>query len=223
MASVLKVAGIRYRVLGEEEACTGDPARRLGNEYLFETLARGNIETLDRYGVQHIVTMCPHCFNSLKNEYPQLGGHYEVQHYTQFVGRLVREGRIKPVVAVETTMAYHDSCYMGRHNGVFDEPREIAKAIPGLKLVEVADHSREQSFCCGAGGGRMWMEEEGQRVNHLRTDQLLATGADTVGVSCPFCLQMMDEGLSAKRATGTKAAKDVIELLAESLTPDSSG
>ena len=219
MASVLKVAGIRYRVLGEEEACTGDPARRLGNEYLFETLARGNIETLDRYGVQHIVTMCPHCFNSLKNEYPQLGGHYEVQHYTQFVGRLVREGRIKPVVAVEATMAYHDSCYMGRHNGVFDEPREIAEAIPGLELVEVADHSREQSFCCGAGGGRMWMEEEGQRVNHLRTDQLLATGADMIGVSCPFCLQMMDEGLSAKQATGTKAAKDIIELLAESLTP----
>ena len=217
MASVLKVAGVHFRVLGNEEACTGDPARRLGNEYLFETLARQNIETFERYGVQRIVTMCPHCFNTLLNEYPQFGGRYKVEHYTQFVGRLVRDGKLKPVQTVEATVAYHDSCYLGRHNDVFDEPREIAKAIPGLKLIEMEGHSREQSFCCGAGGGRMFMEEEGQRVNHLRTDQFLATGAETVGVSCPFCLQMMEEGISAKQPAEARTAKDIVELLAESV------
>ena len=226
MASVLKVAGVRYRVLGSEETCTGDPARRMGNEYLFQMQAEQNIETLTSYGVKKVLTLCPHCFNTMKNEYPQLGGNFEVVHYTEFVAQLVREGRIKPVGSVYTTLAYHDSCYLGRHNDIYDAPREIARAIPGLTLVEMPDGaSRERGFCCGAGGGHMWMEEEGTRVNHIRTDQFLETGADAVGVSCPFCMQMMEEGIDAKGAGDNKSAKDVLELLAESLgqAPDTGG
>ena len=218
MASVLKVARVKYRVLGNEEACTGDPARRLGNEYLYETLARRNIETLQRYGVRKVLTLCPHCFNTMRNEYPQFGGDFEVQHYTQYVAQLVADGRIKPLAPIERSVAYHDSCYLGRHNDVYEPPRAIARAIPGLQLVEMGEgRCRERGFCCGAGGGRMWMEEEGQRVNHIRTDHFLETQADTVGVSCPFCLQMMEEGISAKGASEEKSAKDLLELLAESL------
>jgi len=221
MASVLKVAGVKFRVLGSEETCTGDPARRMGNEYLFETLALQNIETLNNYGVTKILTLCPHCFNTMKNEYPQLGGNFEVVHYTDFVAQLIEQGKIKPVRSVYTTLAYHDSCYLGRHNDIYDAPREIAKSIPGLTLVEMGDgNSREQGLCCGAGGGQMFMEEEGTRINHIRTDQFLATGADAVGVSCPFCLQMMEEGITAKGAGHNKQAKDVLELLADSLAPE---
>jgi Fe-S oxidoreductase/nitrate reductase gamma subunit len=220
MASVLKVAGVKFRVLGSEETCTGDPARRMGNEYLFQMLAEQNIETLKSYEVKKVLTLCPHCFNTMKNEYPQLGGHFEVQHYTEFVAELIRDGKIKPVGSVYTTLAYHDSCYIGRHNDIYDAPREIAEAIPGLTLVEMPDGAnRERSFCCGAGGGQMWMEEEGTRVNHIRTDQFIETGADVVGVSCPFCLQMMEEGIGAKGVEDDRSAKDVLELLAESLEP----
>jgi Fe-S oxidoreductase/nitrate reductase gamma subunit len=224
MASVLKVAGIKFRVLAEEETCTGDPARRMGNEYLYTIMAQQNIETFNRYNVRKVVTLCPHCFNTLKNEYPQLGGSFEVQHYTEFVAELVRDGRLRPVRAIETTMAYHDSCYLGRHNGVYDPPREIANAIPGLELIEMGpDRSRNRGFCCGAGGGRMWMEEEGQRINHIRTDHFLDTGAETVGVSCPFCMQMMQEGIGAKGMEEKKNTRDLIEMLAESLEPEPEG
>jgi len=220
MASVLNAAKVRFRVLGSEETCTGDPARRMGNEYLFSLLARQNIETLNGYNVQKVLTLCPHCFNTMKNEYPQLGGKYEVLHYTEFVADLVKRGRIRPVAALNTTVAYHDSCYLGRHNGVYDPPREIANAIPGVQLVEMGSHHHERGFCCGAGGGRMWMEEQGKRVNHIRTEHFLDTKADVVGVSCPYCLQMMEEGIGAKGASERKSAKDLLELLDESLGPD---
>lgn len=221
MASVLKVAGVKFRVLAEEEICTGDPARRLGNEYLYSMMAQQNIETFNRYNVRKIVTLCPHCFNTIKNEYPQIGGSYEVQHYTEFVAELVRNGKLRPVRSIETSMAYHDSCYLGRHNDIYDPPREIANAIPGLELVEMgANRSRHRGFCCGAGGGRMWMEEEGERINHIRTDHFIDTGAETVGVSCPFCLQMMQEGIGAKGKDGEKEARDIVEILAESLVPE---
>ncbi len=223
MASVLKRSGVDFAVLGAEESCTGDPARRLGNEYLFQIMAEQNIETLTRYNVKKIVTICPHCFNSMKNEYPQFGGNYEVQHYTQFVAGLIEEGKIKPVGRVETVVAYHDSCYLGRHNGIYDEPRIIAGAIPGLELVEMAPRHRERAFCCGAGGGRMWMLEESPKVNHIRTDHFLDTGADTVGVSCPFCLQMMSEGISSKGVEDNKQARDLLEILDESLGPAANG
>ena len=219
MASVLKRAGVDFAVLGTEETCTGDPARRMGNEYLYQILAQQNIETLNRYEVKTIVTVCPHCFNTMKNEYPHLGGSYTVMHYSEFVSRLIQEGRIKPLVTVEASVAYHDSCYLGRQNGVYDPPREIARSIPGVELVEM-ERRRERGFCCGAGGGHMWMEESrGRRVNHVRTDQFLETKADIVGVSCPFCLQMFEEGIgsSANGEAGSKRVRDLLEILDESL------
>ena len=217
MASVLKRAGVDFAILGAEETCTGDPARRMGNEYLYQTLAKQNIETLARYRVKKIVTICPHCFNTMKNEYPHLGGEYEVQHYSELVAELIEAGRIKPLVTVESTLAYHDSCYLGRHNGVYDAPRRIAQAIPGVKLVEM-ERNRERGFCCGAGGAHIWMEENrGERVNHLRTDQFLETEADTVGVSCPFCMQMFVEGIESKGLKDKKQVKDLLEILEESI------
>ena len=220
MVKVLKAAKVDFAILGDEETCTGDPARRMGNEYLFQMMAAQNIETLNRYNVKKVVTICPHCFNTIKNEYPQLGGDFEVLHYSQFVDGLIREGRIKPVKMLDVTVAYHDSCFLGRHNGVYDEPRNVARAIPGLKLVEMGSHCRQRGFCCGAGGGHMWIEEsQGERINHVRTDHFIETGAATVGVSCPFCLQMMTEGIQAKGLQGEKESKDVLELLSESLEP----
>ena len=220
MVKALKAAKVDFAILGEEERCTGDPARRMGNEYLFQITAQQNIETFNSYNVKKIVTICPHCFNSIKNEYPQLGGEFEVQHYSQFVDELISQGRIKPIRMIETTVAYHDSCFLGRHNGIYDQPRNIAKAIPGVTLVEM-DRRREQGFCCGAGGGHMWVEEsQGERINHMRTDHFLGTGAQTVGVSCPFCLQMMTEGIQSKGHEGDKEAKDLLEILADSLEPE---
>ena len=289
MASVLKKAGVDFAVLGAEETCTGDPARRLGNEYLWQTLAQQNIGTFRRYGVRKIVATCPHCFNTIKNEYPQLGGNFEVVHYTQFVAELIEQGKLKPTAVrkqVATAVAasaaysvpfpsqgerqtspslsqrevspvpslphgegaagqtfpspsqgegqgggrtdasdtktaavtYHDSCYLGRHNGVYDAPRRVAQAIPGLELKEMR-RCKDRGFCCGAGGGRMWMEETGKRVNHLRTEQFLETDGDTVAVSCPFCLQMFEEGISAKGMADKKQAKDLIEILDEATEP----
>ncbi len=218
MVKVLKSAGVDFAILGEEETCTGDPARRMGNEYLYQIMAQQAIETLNRHQVTKIVTICPHCFNTMRNEYPKFGGEYQVLHYSQYVDELVRQGRVKPIKMVNTTMAYHDSCFLGRHNGVYDEPRNIAKSIPGLTLVEMEPRCRERGFCCGAGGGHMWVEEsQGTRINHARTDHFLETNADTVGVSCPFCMQMMTEGIQSKGQEQEKQAKDVLELLAESL------
>ena len=217
MASVLKRAGVDFAILGMEEGCTGDPARRMGNEYLYQIMAQQNIDTLNRYNVKKVVTICPHCFNTIKNEYPHLGGEFEVLHYSEFVSELISDGSIKPLVEINTTLAYHDSCYLGRHNGIYDQPRQIAEAIPGLELVEMK-RCRQQGFCCGAGGGHMWIEESrGDRVNHVRTDQYLETEADTVGVSCPFCLQMFEEGIGTKQVQDTRKAKDLLEILDESL------
>lgn len=239
MASLLKKAGVDFAVLGDEEVCTGDPARRLGNEYLFATLAQQNVETLKRYGVRRVVATCPHCFNTLKNEYPQFGGEFRVQHYSEFVDELIAAGRLKVLATIPgngassatagsrapsggggsnrgpATVAYHDSCYLGRHNGIYDSPRRIAEAVPGLQLAEM-ERRRDRGFCCGAGGGRLWMEESGRRVNHIRTEHFLETESDTVAVSCPFCLQMFEEGISAKGLGGSKQAKDILEILDES-------
>ena len=218
MVKVLKAANVDFAILGEEETCTGDPARRMGNEYLFQIMAQQNIETMNQYNIKKIVTICPHCFNTIRNEYPQFGGDYEVLHYSQFVDGLINKGDIKPIKMIDATVAYHDSCYLGRHNGVYDEPRNVARSIPGLKLVEIGSRCRERGFCCGAGGGHMWIEEsQGDRINHVRTDQFLETEADTVGVSCPFCLQMLTEGIQSKGQADSKQSKDVLELLADSL------
>ncbi|MEE9279639.1 MAG: (Fe-S)-binding protein [Myxococcota bacterium] len=220
MAAVLKRAGVDFAILGAEETCTGDAARRVGDEYLYQRLAKQNIETLHRYGVTSIVTLCPHCFNTLKNEYPHLGGVFRVLHYSELVAELIAKGRLRPVAAVDTTVAYHDSCYLGRANGVYDAPRQILAAIPGAKLVEM-ERSRERSFCCGAGGGHMWIEESrGQRINQLRTKQFVETAADTALVSCPFCLQMFTEGIDSSEVGDGRQTVDLLEILEQSLGPD---
>jgi len=217
MASLLKVAGIKFGVLGAEETCSGDPARRLGNEMLFQMMAQQNIETFKNYNVKKVITLCPHCFNNIKNEYPQLGSNVEVIHYTEFVDQLIKVGRLKPIKSVNIEMTYHDSCYLGRHNRIFDAPRSVAAAIPGLTLHEM-DRRREHGFCCGAGAGHMWMEDSGgKRINHMRTDQFLETKGNMLGVSCPFCLQMFNEGISSKGAAETKQTKDLLEIVAESV------
>lgn len=221
MASILVKAGVNFAVLGAEETCTGDPARRLGNEYLFQMLAARNIATLNQHGILKVVATCPHCFNTMRNEYsqvadaePDLQWDVEVLHYTEFVSDLVASGRLKldETVAEAANITYHDSCYLGRHNGIYDEPRNLMEALPGAKVAEMS-HCRSRGFCCGAGGGRMWMEEEGERVNRRRTDHFIETETDTVAVSCPFCLQMFEEGIANKGLNGSKRARDLLELL----------
>lgn len=200
-ARVLKAAGVNFAILGQEETCNGDPARRMGNEYLYQMLAKGAIETLDRYEVKTVVTFCPHCFHQIGNEFPQLGGNYEVIHHTTYIERLLQEGRV-PLDTDEgkrLTMVYHDSCYLGRYNDVYDAPRETLKrALPVVTLVEPV-RTKSRGLCCGAGGGRMWMEETaGKRINVERTEELLATGAEAIAVACPFCMTMMTDGVTAK-------------------------
>jgi Fe-S oxidoreductase len=198
VARVLQKAAVPFAILGPRELCTGDPARRIGNEYLFQELAKRNVETITGAGVRTVITNCPHCFNTLRNEYPDLGGRFEVIHHTQLFARLIREGRLRPDREVNELLAYHDPCYLGRHNDVYDEPREVFDRIPGLRTTELPRH-RERGFCCGAGGSRMWLEERiGKRVNMERTEEALATGAGTLGVACPYCLIMLDDGAKAK-------------------------
>jgi Fe-S oxidoreductase len=215
LARLLHDAGVTYAILGSEETCTGDAARRLGNEYLFQTLAQQNIETMNGYGVKKIVTNCPHCFNTLANEYPDFGGKYEVVHGTELVARLVAEGRVKLTEKIEQTISFHDPCYLGRHNGVYEAPRDILNAIPGLAVKELP-RSRDAGMCCGAGGGRMWLDETlGTRINQARYAEIQANGTDAVGVSCPFCMVML--GNAKTETNGTTDAFDVLELAVRAL------
>ncbi|HYA01354.1 MAG TPA: heterodisulfide reductase-related iron-sulfur binding cluster [Candidatus Binatia bacterium] len=218
LVAVLRAAGIDFAVLGGEEKCSGDPARRIGNEYLFQERARENIEVLNRRGVRKIITTCPHCFNTLANEYPDFGGRYEVIHHTSLIDRLVREGRIVLERPIDETVTYHDSCYLGRWNGIYSPPRDLLARIPGMRLVEMA-RSRREGMCCGAGGGRMWMEESQPRVNHRRVDQALETSAERVVTACPFCLTMFDEGIAAKQLQDRLGAEDIAVYVARSMRP----
>ena len=228
VAELLNIAGVRFAVLGTGESCTGDPARRLGNEFVFSMLAQQNVETLNGVGAtrEHnvkIVATCPHCFNTLANEYPQLGGHYDVVHHTQLLGELVANGHLVPVTAVDEKVTYHDPCYLGRHNKVYTPPREVLAAIQGLNAVEMP-RCKERGFCCGAGGARMWMEEKiGKQINVERTDEALGLDPDIVSTACPFCMVMLSDAVTAKQQSGQAREDvqvlDVSQILARSLKP----
>ena len=225
-AELLHTAGVEFAVLGAMESCTGDPARRLGNEFVFQMLGQQNVEVLNGVGAARetgvkIVATCPHCFNTLKNEYPQLGGDYEVVHHTQLLGKLVEEGHLVPVQPVDASVTYHDPCYLGRHNRVYTPPREILAAISGLTTTEMP-RCKERGFCCGAGGARMWMEEKiGKRINVERTDEALSLDTDIISTACPFCITMLSDALTAKQQSGEAKEHvkvlDVSQILAQSL------
>ena len=215
VVTLLQWAQVSFAILGPRELCTGDPARRIGNEYLFQTLALQNVQTLNGAGATTVIANCPHCFNTLRNEYPDYGGDFEVIHHSQLFARLVEQGRLKPTAGVHATIAYHDPCYLGRHNGVYRDPRRALEAVPGVETVEMPRHG-ERALCCGAGGARMWMEERiGKRINEERADEAISTGADTVGVACPYCLIMLDDGAKARGAR--TEVLDLAQVLARSI------
>ncbi|MEA1961064.1 MAG: heterodisulfide reductase-related iron-sulfur binding cluster [Bacillota bacterium] len=219
LVKLLNQAGVSFGYLGTEEFCCGDSARRLGNEYLYQTMAAQNIETFNNYGVKKIIVVCPHGYNTLKNEYPQMGGEYEVYHYTEILAKLVAEGKLKPSKSLGAKISYHDSCFLGRHNGVYDQPRNVIKAAGGT-IVEI-EKSKANAFCCGAGGGRMWLEEEAvegfKRINDTRTDQLLENNPDMIVTNCPFCMTMISDGVKGANAEENTKVFDVAEVLWQSI------
>ena len=219
VAELMHTAGVQFMVLGEGETCTGDPARRAGNEFLFQMQAQQNVEVLNEIGAKKIVVTCPHCMNTIGREYPQLGGNYEVVHHTELLNDLVKAGKLKPILRTDGTVTYHDPCYLGRHNKVYAPPRELIGATGTLVEME---RSGDRSFCCGAGGSRMWMEESiGTRINQVRGDEAIATGAQTVAVACPFCSVMLTDAVTVRQAEGTAAEElqvvDVATLLLEAM------
>jgi Fe-S oxidoreductase len=224
-AKLLKQANVDFAILGQEENCTGDPARRAGNEFLFAMLAEGNAATLNGYkekgGAKTIITTCPHCFNSLKNEYPDFGAKFEVVHHTDYLLGLVAVGKLNPTKPVDGRVVYHDSCYLGRYNGVYESPREILRRIPGVELVEPEYWNKQRGLCCGAGGAQMFMEEQNHdRVNVKRTLQLIDTKPDTIASACPFCMTMLTDGLKSKNLEEKIQQLDVVELLERSCTEE---
>lgn len=219
-ASILDKVGLRYAILGKEEACTGDPARRAGNEFLFQMMAYQNIQVLNGYGIKKIVTTCPHCFNTLKNEYPELGGNYEVIHHTTLLQQLIDEGRIqlKEGGAFKgKKISFHDSCYLGRANNIYEAPRKVLEALDA-ELVEMK-RCRSKGLCCGAGGAQMFKEDEpgDKRINIERADEALATGAGFIAAACPFCNTMMTDGVKNREKENEVAVLDVAELVAQSM------
>jgi len=210
---ILQKAGVSFGILGTEEKCCGDSARRIGNEYLYQMLAGENIETLNSYGVKKIITHCPHCFNTLKNEYPQMDGNFEVIHHTEFLWKLVSEEKLALKEPVKEVVTYHDSCYLGRYNNIFEAPRSVLKNVPGLELKEMKRYG-SKSFCCGAGGGRMWMEENiGTRINEMRTSEALETEAKVIVSNCPFCLTMLEDGIKSKDQADEVKVLDLAEVV----------
>ena len=221
IATLLHQAGVTFAVLGPAETCTGDPARRIGNEFVFSMLAQQNVETLNEAGARKVVASCPHCFNTISREYPQLGGNYEVIHHTQLLATLVADGKITPVTTIEEKLTYHDPCFLGRHNKVFTPPRQILDAVPGVQAEEM-HRCKNRGFCCGAGGARMWMEERiGKRINTERIEEALELNPDTISTACPYCLVMLGDAIAAKKSSGeakdTLEVVDVAQLLARSV------
>jgi Fe-S oxidoreductase len=219
-ARLLAESGTDFAILADEETCTGDPARRAGNEYVFSMLAETNAATLNGYkeqgGIRRIITTCPHCFNTLAREYPDFGAKFEVIHHSDFLLGLVAEKKLTPKQAVKGRVVYHDSCYLGRYHGIFESPRAVLASIPGVELVEVEHWNKKQGLCCGAGGAQMWMEEQNNnRVNVKRTLQLLDTGAQTIASACPFCMTMLTDGIKSQSKEQEVRNLDIAELLAE--------
>lgn len=214
MTRVLKAAGVDFAVLGDAETCCGDPARRAGYEFQFQIMAEQNIETFKSHNIKEIVTTCPHCYNTIKNEYPSYGGDFKVVHYTQLIADLIRQGKLKLTKELNSILTYHDPCYLGRYNSVYQEPRRILQAIPKTKLEEMG-RSRNKSFCCGGGGGLMWIEEQPgtTKINQMRIEDVLKTGADTVVTACPYCLQMFEESIENKDIKDSLKARDLVELV----------
>jgi Fe-S oxidoreductase len=217
VAKLLKSANVSFAILGRDEPCHGDTARRLGNEYLYQSMAQMAVETFEGFHVRKVITNCPHCFNTIKNEFPQFGGDYDVMHATEVVSDLITSGRLTLNGSAVGSVVYHDSCYLGRYNGVYDAPRRILEALSGVDLRE-AERSRNFGMCCGAGGGRMWVEEKPeQRVNFLRVEQLLETKATTIASACPYCMTMLSDGVKNKELEDTVTHRDVLELAADAL------
>jgi len=216
-ARILQAAGVSFGILGTEEGCCGDSAMRGGNEYLSQAVMQANIETMNGYGVKKIICTCPHGYNTLKKDYPNFGGNFEVYHHSEIIADLIAGGKIVLKKPVEGLFTYHDSCFLGRYNNIYDQPRTILRAVPGMKITEM-DKNLTKSFCCGAGGARMWMEEDiGERINNMRTDQAIAVQAGTVAVGCPFCLTMMSDGIKARSMEETMATLDIAEIVWRSM------
>jgi Fe-S oxidoreductase len=225
MVQLFQRAGVDFAILGEEETCTGDPARRMGEELLYQQQAQTNVETLSRYRFNKVVTTCAHCFNTLRNEYPQFGSaagvDYQVVHHTDFLAQLVAEGRLQPSVQINERVAYHDPCYIGRYNDIYDAPRKVLTSIPGLELVEAPDWNRQRAMCCGGGGGNVWMEGWGKRnINVIRLEQLQRAAPQTLALACPYCMVMFEDAAKNTGVDETLARKDVAELLLQSLGAD---
>jgi Fe-S oxidoreductase len=216
-AKIMNMARVKFAILGNEERNSGDTARRMGNEFLFQQLCKENIETFKTYNVKKIVTICPHTFNTFKNEYPEFGLEAEVYHHTELIWKLIEDVRIKPTKEVQESIAYHDSCYLGRYNNIYDLPRKILHAIPGVQVLEM-ERNKENSLCCGGGGGMMWMEEkQGKRVNIERTEQALLLKPTAIGSNCPYCLTMMSDGVKAKEVDERVQTLDIAEIVEKSL------
>jgi len=216
-AKILQAAGVSFGILGNEEGCCGDSAMRGGNEYLFQVLAQANIDLMNGYGVKKIITTCPHGYNALKKDYPNFGGNFEVYHHTEIIADLIAKGKISFKKPVEGVFTYHDSCFLGRYNDIYGQPRNILAAVPGMKFTEM-ERNFNKSFCCGAGGALMWMEEDiGQRINDLRTDQAIAVKADTVAVACPFCLTMISDGIKDRQMTEKMVSLDISEIVIKAM------
>ena len=221
LVKLLQAAGVNFAILGADEKCCGETARRMGNEYLFQMMAAELVEILNGAAAKKIITTCPHCFNTLKNEYPAFEGNWEIIHHSELLADLVRSGRLQPTGAVTGKLAFHDSCYLGRYNEVYDQPRRVLESIPSLKLTEM-DRCGDKSFCCGAGGGRMWMEETlgDMKINEARTDQALAKKPDMIGVCCHYCTTMLEDGLKSRNMEENVKVLDIAELLAQSVKID---
>jgi len=217
VVKLLKLAGVKFGILGFEESCCGEPARRLGNEYLFQIQAKKNIELLKSYNIKKIVTACPHCYNTIRNEYPQFGGDFEVIHHTEFITELLEEGRLRIGKGVESIVTYHDSCYLGRHNNIYEPPRQILSCIPSITVVEM-EKNKQDSFCCGGGGGHMWLERgTGRQINEMRLEQAINTKAKIIATACPWCIDMLEDGMRTVKEP--LRVMDIAELVEGSFTP----